>query len=176
MRPSCDPLRPAAAVPRRRGRSASLERQPPPCPALACLQGGDAYHPSSAELLAERGVLPGGGVRRRGGGGGGINRRKQGGDDYLAQVGALAVPEHARARARQERAGGARGALAQARGVLALTAVPRSLPCREGERQQIADFVAEVLKEGERPCCLLPLLPAAVFARGPSRVCLHLMR
>lgn len=93
--------------------------------------------------------MPGGGVRRRGGGGGrrgAINRRKQGGDDYLAQVGALAVPEHARARRGRS---GAQGALAQARSVLTLTAVPRSLPCRETERRQISDFVAEVLKEGE---------------------------
>lgn len=94
--------------------------------------------------------MPGGGVRRRCGGGSGrcgaINRRKQGGDDYLAQVGALAVPEHARARRGRS---GAQGALAQARSVLTLTAVPRSLPCRETERRQISDFVAEVLQEGE---------------------------
>lgn len=117
---------------------------------------GDEFCPTSAEHLAERGLLPGGGVRRRGGGGGAapggrraaINRRKQGGDDYLAQVGALAVPEHARAR-RGRAAGGAQGTLVQARSVLTLTAVPRSLPCREEERRQIAGFVGEVLKEGE---------------------------
>ena len=53
---------------------------------------------------------PKGAVRRKppAGGGGGINRRKQGGEEYLAQVGALAVPEHARQRQR-----GAGGALAQ---------------------------------------------------------------
>ena len=156
MELSCEPLQPHWPHAATRGLhlTAAPNPQPLPC-APPCPQGSDAYSPSSAELLAERGVLPGGGVRRRrgggggGSGGGGINRRRQGGEDYLAQVGALAVPEHARARARQERAGSARGALAQARGVLALTAVPRSLPCREGERKQIADFVAEVVKEGE---------------------------
>ncbi len=126
---------------------------PPPCllPCAPLWPQGDDFNPSSAELLAEQGGLPGGASkRRRGGGGGGrgaINRRKQGGDDYLAQVGAMAVPEHARAR--RQRGGGAQGALAQARSVLTLTAVPRSLPCREAERRQISDFVGEVLKEGE---------------------------
>ena len=90
--------------------------------------------------------MPGGGVRRRGGGGSGrrgaINRRKQGGDDYLAQVGALAVPEHARARRGRS---GTQGALAQARSVLTLTAVPRSLPCRETERRLISYCGAEVV-------------------------------
>ncbi|PRW61222.1 Origin recognition complex subunit 1 [Chlorella sorokiniana] len=134
---------------------------------------GDDFCPSSAELLAERGIMPGGGVRRRGGGGGrrgAINRRKQGGEDYLAQVGAMAVPEHARAR--RGRAGGAQGALAQARSVLTLTAVPRSLPCREAERQQIADFVGEVLKEDSGKCLYVSGIPGT----GKTATVLEVMR
>lgn len=92
-----------------------------------------------------------GGARRarggkHGGGGaaaGGINRRK-GLEDNLAQVGALAVPERARARAR-----GPQSALAQARSALTLTAVPKSLPCREAERAAVAKFVEDMLRDGE---------------------------
>lgn len=41
----------------------------------------------------------------------------------------------------------------QARSVLALTSVPRTLPCRETERGQVAAFVEEVLAEGWWCCC-----------------------
>lgn len=70
----------------------------------ACHAGS---HPTQ-ELVPEQDLAPAGGARRKAGNGG-INRQhKQGGEEYLAQVGALAVPEHARQRQR-----GASGALGQ---------------------------------------------------------------
>lgn len=78
----------------------------PHCP-LQTLQHCDASFRPAHEMWASRGLLPGGAMRRKGAsGGGGINRRKQGGEDYLAQVGALAVPEHARQRNQQRGPGG----------------------------------------------------------------------
>lgn len=64
-------------------------------------------------------------------------------------------------------------AVVQARDVLALTAVPRSLPCRDVERGQVAEFVQEVLAEGgarvpggrELESCSVCRHPAAVEHR-----------
>ncbi|KAL4423946.1 hypothetical protein ABPG75_001247 [Micractinium tetrahymenae] len=121
----------------------------------------DAFKPSHE-------LRPAGGKRRKGGaGGGGINRRKQGGDEYLAQVGALAVPEHAR---QQQRAGSS--ALSQARSMLTLTAVPRTLPCREGERMQILEFVEEVLEEDGGKCLYVSGIPGT----GKTATVLEIMR
>ncbi|KAL4434835.1 hypothetical protein ABPG77_005362 [Micractinium sp. CCAP 211/92] len=121
----------------------------------------------AAGLVRE--ALPGGGKRRKGGAGGGrgINRRKQGGEEYLAQVGALAVPEHAR---QQQRSGGS--ALSQARSMLTLTVVPRTLPCREGERAQILEFVEEVLQEDGGKCLYVSGIPGT----GKTATVLEIMR
>ncbi|EFN52332.1 hypothetical protein CHLNCDRAFT_139139 [Chlorella variabilis] len=119
------------------------------------------------ELVPEQDLAPAGGARRKAGNGG-INRQhKQGGEEYLAQVGALAVPEHARQRQR-----GASGALGQARDVLALTAVPRSLPCRDVERGQVAEFVQEVLAEGGGKCLYISGIPGT----GKTATVLEVMR
>ena len=41
-------------------------------------------------------------------------------------------------------------AVGRARAALALTALPKSLPCRDAERKQIQDFLGEVLAPGTR--------------------------
>jgi len=61
---------------------------------LAHVPPQDCDFKAAAESLAERGMLAGGGGRGKSTAG--INRRKQGGEEYLAQVGALTVPEHTR--------------------------------------------------------------------------------
>lgn len=40
-------------------------------------------------------------------------------------------------------------ALSRARGVLALTSAPATMPCRDAERESIASFVKEVVQAGE---------------------------
>lgn len=55
----------------------------------------------------------------------------------------------------------------QARSMLTLTAVPRTLPCREGERAQILEFVEEVLQEGGCQAC--PRLPLPLLPCNPSQ-------
>lgn len=129
---------------------------------------GDDGEDDGADGLAHE-ALPGVGKRRKGGAGGGrgINRRRQGGDEYLAQVGALAVPEHAR---QQQRGGGS--ALSQARSMLTLTAVPRTLPCREGERAQVLQFVEEVLDEDGGKCLYVSGIPGT----GKTATVLEVMR
>lgn len=42
--------------------------------------------------------------------------------------------------------------LRKARSVLALTAAPKSLPCREAERDTISSFVQEAVQAGEPLC------------------------
>ena len=58
-------------------------------------------------------------------------------------LGASQIPETARLFSGSE--------LCRARSVLALTAAPSSLPCREAERDTIACFVREAVKAGEKP-------------------------
>ena len=56
--------------------------------------------------------------------------------------------------------------------MLTLTAVPRTLPCREGERAQVLQFVEEVLDEGGCPCCPLGSpLPLLSPSRPHLRPC-----
>ncbi len=69
----------------------------------------------------------------------------QGGEAFLDQVGALEIPDHVR---QGRRSGGtAMPGLTQARDMLMLTAVPATLPCRESERQQVEQFVQDVLDD-----------------------------
>lgn len=97
----------------------------------------------------------------------------------MVQVGATAVPAHARARR------GGDSALAQARGVLTLAAVPRSLPCREAERAAVTEFVTEALSEGgwataavvlcaqaAASCCYASSWSAPAGCRVPNFACL----
>lgn len=97
----------------------------------------------------------------------GRNGRKQGGQEYLEQVGALEVPQHARQRQRE-----GSSALSQARSVLALTSVPRTLPCREAERGQVAAFVEEVLAEDCGKCLYISGIPGT----GKTATVLEVMR
>ena len=63
--------------------------------------------------------------------------------DGILGLGASQIPETARLFRGSE--------LCRARSVLALTAAPSSLPCREAERETIACFVREAVEAGEEP-------------------------
>jgi len=61
----------------------------------------------------------------------------------MTGLGASQIPENARLPEGSN--------LRKARSVLALTAAPKSLPCREAERDSIAGFVREAVQAGECP-------------------------
>ena len=63
--------------------------------------------------------------------------------DGVLGLGASQIPETARLFQGSE--------LCRARALLALTAAPSSLPCREAEREAIARFVREAVAAGEKP-------------------------
>ena len=112
---------------------------------------------------------PGGG-RRGGGGGGGRGGRKarQGGLDFTIQLGARAIPEHARDSRSND-------ALSQVRYALTLASTPTSLPCRENEHQEIESFVKEVLtggNSGRGKCLYVSGIPGT----GKTATVLQVMR
>eukprot|EP00887_Chlorella_sp_A99_P005150 scaffold40.g5150.t1 len=124
----------------------------------------EAREGRDATFRLKRGAGGGGGATRRGAakkrqarGGGGLvgagcvfvrmwggNCELVGGEAYLRRMGMPASPE------RRQQCGGGGGGLSAARGLLTLQAVPRSLPCREAERQQVVEFVEEALSEDGR--------------------------
>ena len=74
-------------------------------------------------------------------------------------LGASQIPEAARQSEGSD--------LRKARSVLALTAAPKSLPCREAERESIAAFVQEAVQAGWSLPSPLPIF------RGPDESPLH---
>lgn len=66
--------------------------------------------------------------------------------DALSGLGAAEIPA-------ASRQGGEACPMARAQALLALTATPRTMPCRENERAAITAFVEESLTAGEL-CCL----------------------
>ena len=105
-------------------------------PAMANLsddEDADATFTMTDAIIGEYGQLVRPGFR---------NRKKQGGLDFKIQLGARAIPEHARVSQPAT-------ALNKARRALTLAATPQSLPCREKEHETIEDFVEKALGDGK---------------------------
>ena len=81
--------------------------------------------------------------------------------DALSGLGAGEIPA-------TSRQGGEASPMAQAQALLALTATPRTMPCRDNERAAITAFVEESLTAGE-VCCPTqpPLFPSSL--QPPTR-------
>lgn len=86
----------------------------------------------------------------------GFRRKKQGGQDFKVQLGARAIPDHARAPQPAT-------ALSRARRALTLAATPQSLPCREKEHETIENFVEEALGNGKKKEGKKQTLPSLIL-------------
>ena len=83
--------------------------------------------------------------------------------DSLSGLGAAEIPA-------SSRQGEGASPLAQAQAVLALTANPRTMPCRDSERAAITSFVEDSLTAGQSSL-LLPMLCPTVFCTVSSTAC-----
>ncbi len=83
--------------------------------------------------------------------------------DGLSGLGAAEIPA-------SSRQGEGASPLARAQAVLALTANPRSMPCRDSERAAITSFVEDSLTAGQSSL-MLPMLCLTVFCTVYSAAC-----